>query len=177
MLEAKMCKLAIGHSSYQQPRDFPFAFCFAVVAALLHAYALFTEFARAAELTTLNSSTIPLLFLLIGLCLIANVAGLWLRKTTGILLSLGALAGVCAGYAVWYIYSRQILDLLLSKQFYASYPEAVPPHPFDLIGATWVNLVVLVMTVVLIIWEVTTLRGMLKTTPAMPDHHSSLRRP
>ncbi len=155
-------KRATNRFHYQQPRDFHVALWFAALLLLLHTYAQVAEFRKAAEFTALTSSTIPFLFLLIEIGLLANVVGLWLRKAAGILISITALLVVCGGYAAWYGYSRQILNALSSKSFYLSYPEAVPTHHFGLIGATLVNIIVLAMTGVLLVWELKTLRGMLK---------------
>ena len=143
----------------QQPRDFHFAFGFALLTVLLHTWALVAELTSAAESITLNSSSVPLLFLLAEFGLLLSVAGLWFRKTAGILISLAGLSICGVAHAIWYLQSQQILEILLSKPFYNSHPEAIPPHPFGLLGATWVNLVVLVMTGVLFIWGLKTLRG------------------
>jgi prolipoprotein diacylglyceryltransferase len=154
-----------GFVSDRQPGDFHFALGVALLAAVLNTYALALEFAEAGEFRTLNSPTIPYIFLVIELGLLVNVAGLWVRKTAGMLVSMAALVSVGVGYVVWYAYSRQILELLLSKSFYHSYPEALPPHPLGLIGASWLNLVVLVISVVLFIWELKTIRGMMAAKP------------
>lgn len=151
----------MGFASAHQPRDFHFALGVALLAVVLHTYAQAAEFAKASEFRTLNSPTIPYIFLLIEIGLLVNVVGLWVQKTAGMLVSMAALLGVGIGYVVWYVYSRQILELLLSKSFYNSYPEAVPPHPLGLIGASWLHLVVLVLSVVLFVWELKTLRSMM----------------
>lgn len=164
MSRAESHKRAAGRFD-QRPTDFHFAFGFAAAAALLHTYATAEHFKTLAEFKALTSPTTGLLFLLMEFGLLLNVAGLWLRRVNGMRISLAALSVTAAGYVAWYLYSRETLDLLLSKPFYHAHPEAVPPHPFGLMGATWVNLVVLVMTGVLFIWEVKTLRGMRRRTP------------
>jgi hypothetical protein len=153
-------KRSAGHSYCQRPKDFYLAFCFGVAAVLLHASALVADATQLAQFKTLVSHTVTYLLVLIGLGLLANVFGLGLRTAAGIKLSLGALLLSAVGYVLWYKHSRRMLDLLLSNPFYQSHPEAVPPHPFGLMGATWVNLVVLVMSGVLFVWELKTLRGM-----------------
>jgi hypothetical protein len=158
-----MCRIGLRQRAAerlqnQQPRDFYFAFGFALLAALLHTWALVAELTRAADANTLNSSIVPLLFLLIEFGLLLNVAGLWLHKAVGILISLAGLSICGAAHVIWYVQSQQILEILLSKSFYHSYPEAIAPHPLGLLGATWVNLVVLVMTCVLFIWELKSFR-------------------
>ncbi len=154
-----------GFVSAHQPGDFHVALGVAILAVVLHTYAQVSEFAKASELRTLNSPTIPYIFLIIEIGLLVNVVGLWVRKTAGMLVSMAALVGVGIGYVVWYAYSRQILELLFSKSFYHSYPEALPPHPLGLIGASWLNLVVLVISLVLFIWELKTIRGMVAAKP------------
>lgn len=165
MFGAGLRHRAVRRSRDLQPRDFYVAFCFALLAVLLHTWALVAEFTRSAQSDTLNSSTIPLLFLLMELGLLLNVVGLLFRKTASLLVSLVALSISGVGYVMWYLQSQQILEILLSKSFYHSYPEAIPPHPFGLLGATWINLVVLVLTGILFIWEVKTFRSMVKATP------------
>jgi hypothetical protein len=165
MFEAGLRQTSAGQSEDHRPRDFHFAFGFALLAVLLHTCALVVEFGRAAESVTLNSSTVPLLLLLMELGLLLNVAGLWLRKAAGMFVSLAGLSLAGIGYVIWYLQSRQILELLLSKSFPHSTPEAVPPHPFGLLGATWVNLVVLVMTGVLFVWVLKRLPGLAKAAP------------
>jgi hypothetical protein len=146
--------------SYDKPADFNFAFGVAVSAALIHSFALAAELYRAAESRSLISGSVTRLLLLIELCLLVNVAGLWARKATGMLASMVSLLVACAGYAGWYLYSRQVLLTLSSQPFYQLHPEGIPPHPVGLAGATWLNLLVLVITGVLLIWEAKTLRGM-----------------
>jgi hypothetical protein len=133
--------------------DVYFTAVFALLTLLLQTYALIAEATRASQAQVLVAPTIPYIFLIVELCLTVNVVALWRRKAAG-LVSLLALAGVGAGYLLWHVYSRQVLALLSSKSFYQLHPEAVPAPPLDLIGATWLNVIVLVMTGVLFTWEV-----------------------
>jgi hypothetical protein len=134
--------------------DFYFAFGFALLTLVLQTCALVAEVTRASQSKVLVVPTLPYIFLIIELCLAVNVVGLWLRKAAGLAMSLFALAGVGAGYFLWYVYSRQVLTLLSSKSFYQIHPEAISTYRLDLIGATWLNVIVLVMAGVLFIWEV-----------------------
>ena len=87
--------------------------------------------------------------MVIELGLLVNVVNLWLHKTACTLVSLIALSIVALAYTIWYVYSRQILELL-SKPFYQLHPEAAPQHLFGLIGATGLNVVVMVMSFILL---------------------------
>lgn len=157
-------------SYYRRPKDYNFTLAFAVLAALLHTYMLVAAFTTFSRSVTLASPGILLLFTIIELGLVANVVGLWLRRVAGVVVSLVALAGVGVGYALWYVYSREVLEFLLSKSFYHSHAEALAPHPFSLLGATWVNQAVLLMSCVLFIWTAKTLHSMTKASRACgPD--------
>lgn len=160
-LRQHLAKQSVVH----RPRDYQFAFGFALLAVLLHTYALIAEFGRVSGSVTLNASLVPLLLVLIESGLLLNVAGLWLRKAAGILLSSAGLVVSGVGYVIWYVQSRQILELVLSKSSRHSIPEAVPAHPFGLLGATWVNLVVLAMTGILFVWMLKRFFGLLKASP------------
>lgn len=152
--------------NYRYPKDYYFALTVAALAALLHTYVLFAELTAVRGSVTLASPSVLIFFMVIELGLAANVVGLWLRSAAGTLVSVVALLVVGAGHALWYVYSSQVLALLLSKPFYNSHPEAIPPHPFGLLGATWVNQAVLLMACVLLIWAAKTLRSMMKAAPA-----------
>ena len=151
---------------YRRPADYHFALAVAVLATLLHTYALAAELTAVKASVTLASSAVLLFFTVIEFGLVANVVGLWLRRTAGALVSLVALLCVGVGYALWYVYSRQVLGLLLTKSFYQSHPETIPPHPFSLLGATWVNQAVLLLAFVLLVWTMKTLRAMTKAARA-----------
>lgn len=151
-------------SYYRLPNDYNFTITLAALAALLHTYALVAEWTMLNRYGMLTSPNIFLLFTVIEFGLVANVVGLWLRRAAGVVVALVALASVGVGYAIWYVYSSQVLELLLSKPFYQSHAETIPPHPFGLLGATWVNQAVLLMSCVLFIWTARTLRFMLKAS-------------
>jgi hypothetical protein len=160
MMKERAAQSAPG-TVYDRPGDFNFALGVAVLALLVHTFALVGELYRVAESRSLISSSISRLFVLIELCLLINVAGLWVRKTAGLLVSMAALVGVCVSYANWYAYSRHAQAIFSLQPFYQLHPEAIPPHPLGLLGATWVNLIVLVISSVLLVWEAKTLRSKL----------------
>lgn len=151
---------------YRRPKDFYFTLGIAALAALLHTQALLAELTAVRAPMTLVSPAVLIFFAVIEVGLVANVFGLWLRSAAGAVASAAALLGVGAGYALWYLYSKQLLDLLLSKPFYQTHPEAVPPHPFGLLGATWVNQAVLLLACILLVWTAKTLRVMTKSAAA-----------
>jgi hypothetical protein len=151
---------------YRHPKDYYFTLTVAVLAALLNTYALAAELTAVGRPMTLVTPTLLIFYSLIELGLFANVVGLWLRNAAGTLVSVAALLGVGAGYVLWYFYSGRVLELMLSKAAYQAYPEAIPPHPFGLLGATWVNQAVLLLACVLLIWTAKSLRAMLKAAPA-----------
>jgi hypothetical protein len=160
MAEAKLHKRLAGHLSDQHAKEGYLIIGFAVLTVSLHFYLQVAEVKRTAGFNIVNSQTIPYIYMVITLGLLINVIGLSLRNAAGLWLSLMALTGVGVAYVVWYIYSRQILELLLAQPFYHSYPEAIPSHNFGLISATWLNLAVLVMSGILLICEIKTLRSM-----------------
>jgi hypothetical protein len=147
--------------SDQYSRDFYFAFGFAMLSASLHTYSLVVELSSVTEYKYLTSYTTTWVLLAIELGLLVNVVNLRLRKTAGTLVSIIALLIVTLAYAIWYLYSRQLLELL-SKPFYELHPEAAPQQMFGLIGATELNVVVMVMSFILLIWQIKALRGALR---------------
>jgi hypothetical protein len=52
-----------------------------------------------------------------------------------------------------------MLEFLTSKPFYRTHPEAVPHHLFCLVGAVWINFVVLLISGALTVRQVKRLRG------------------
>jgi hypothetical protein len=153
-MKAESYKCTAGHLTDSYSKDFCFAFALAVLATSLHSWALVAEFSMTADFTTLTSPTILYFYLLIELGLLVNLLGMWLRTPSGLRVSILAISIVGAGYAFWYAYSRQVLGSLLSEPFYQAHPEAVPSHPFGLLGATWLNLTVFLMSGALFFWGV-----------------------
>lgn len=151
-------------SDQRRLKDYNFTLAVAALAVLLHTFALAAEVRTLSRSLTLALPNFLLLFAFIECCLVANVVGLWLRRAAGVWVSLVALAGVVAGYALWYENSRRVLDLLLSKPFYQAHPETIPPHPFGLLGATWVNQAVLLLSCVLFVWTAKTLLFKMKAS-------------
>lgn len=159
MVEVRLRRSPVGRPHYQPLKRFHPALALALTALLLNTYAVAAEINRAYESVTYTSNTIHYLLLLIELGLLAAVAGLWLRKASSALLSLAGLSLVGIGYVIWYVYSVQMLVFLTSKPFYRSHPDALPPHLFYLVGGTWFNFVVLLISGALAVREVKRLRG------------------
>lgn len=158
-MNAGLYKRATGRRPGSLPADFYFALGLAIISVIANTYAQIAEFSRVSEFGTLTSSTIAYLYLVIETGLVVNLIGLYHRTATGLRVSIIALLSVVAGYAFWYIYSRQILESVLSNPAYQTHAEAVPDRIFGLMGATWLNLAVLIMSGVLLLWEMKTLRG------------------
>lgn len=157
MFEEGSVQRAPRLTRYQRPKDFHVAFCVAASALLLHSYGLAADFARAAQFEASASPAIPRILLAVELCLLVSVIGLCVRKVAGLVTSITALLVACASYALWYLDSQRILELLAANPFYGQHPEAIPAHPLGLIGSTWLNLVVLALIGALLAWEAKTL--------------------
>ncbi len=159
MAEASLRHSVAGRSNYQPVKRFHPTLFLALTALILNTYAISEEIARAYGAVTYTSNTVLSLLLLIELGLLASAAGLWRRKTSGAVISLTGLSFVGIGYAVWYVYSIQVLNFLTSKPFYQAHPEALPRHLFYLVDATWLNFAVLLISGILLIREAMRLRG------------------
>ena len=162
MIQARLNKTLTSPLRDPHSKDFYSAFGVAILVLLLHTYTLIVEFSRASEVEAFTSHTVSPLLLIIELCLLLCVAGLWTRKVAGLLISLLSLLGTGSGYVFWYLDSRQFLEKLSSHPFYHLPAEAIPSHPFGLIGATWISVIVLTLSSVLLIWEAKTLRSLSK---------------
>lgn len=159
MLGAGLRRNSAGRPHTQAVNRFHPALLLALTALLINTYSVATEINTAYEAVTYTAGTVQSLLLLIELGLLAGVTGAWLRRSPGAFISLAGLSLVGVGYTLWYAYSLQTLEYLTSKPFYRSYPEAMPPHLFYLVGAAWLNFVVLLVSGVLAVLEVKRLRA------------------
>ena len=125
---------------------------------ILHAYQLVIEWRIIEQTRPFLTHLFPArlqVFLLLSLLLTA--AGLAIGTRWALGCSILGLLGVLLGHIRWWHYSRRYLQLFAENPFYADHPEFIPPNSFGLIGATWWDIVLLVLFVTLLIWEVMTL--------------------
>jgi len=94
----------------------------------------------------------------IAIALIINAACLCFRRNIGLIVSLLALVWVGVEYGQWYSLSLKV------KAVTEDYSRLSTPHTAGLYGATGWNIVVLVVTVVLFIWEMKMLVGIIITS-------------
>jgi hypothetical protein len=79
MIKERSGEEATGRA-FEMPGDFNFAFGVAVLTMLLQTVALIAELFRFTDSRALISGTVPRLLVLIEICLLTNLIGLWLRK-------------------------------------------------------------------------------------------------
>jgi hypothetical protein len=143
--------------------DYRFALCVAALTALLSAlrvsfdlgynYGVFKSLEG-------NHSTCCVYFLgkflipiTIGFAVV--VIGLWLRRSTGFFLSMLALLWVGGFYVLWHLGTLSLLPRMEVRDF-SQLPNQ-GQHLFVLIDATWWDLAVLAIMVVLFVWHLKTL--------------------
>jgi hypothetical protein len=101
----------------------------------------------------------PSVFLLnvrLGAALLIAAAGLLYRRVIGLLISMLALTWVLKEYAWWYLDSlRRLKEMGVSDFAQLQVPDLT--YLGKLFGATWWNVIVLVISVALYIWVIKTL--------------------
>lgn len=136
-------------------KDFYCAAGAATLATALHTYWLFVDLTKPLEeLEILRSPFLPRLLLFMWLCLLVSTVALWTRRLGGLLISMIGLAAVLAGYLFWYINTSQFSKLMPVDSLYHEYPRTL-----GMLGASWWNVVVLVLASLLFIWEAKTFVG------------------
>jgi hypothetical protein len=109
-------------------------------------------FAQGGE--ALIDQTYMLMHLRIAVALLAAAISLWFRKTFAFCLSIFCAVWVLLEYWLWHLRSQRML-------LYAEvprWPEGTP-HAFELAGATAWNAAVLLLTLLLVLWQMKTLFG------------------
>lgn len=98
--------------------------------------------------------------LLVTLALVFSAVGLWARRVPGFLISLISL--VCLGtvYAMWYAATVTNMHLFGAKHF--SEMANQQQYLLPLLGATWGDIVVLAVALIVLIWHVAMLKRVLK---------------
>lgn len=86
---------------------------------------------------------------------IVTAVGLWLRRATGFLISLLALFWVGVVYILWHLSTLSAMREYEAQKF--SQMLGQEQHLLALLDATWWDLVVLAITLVLFTWQIKTL--------------------
>src|SRR5712664_3775475 len=127
-------------------RDLYFAIGAAVLTTAVHVSGEIVEQYRyfQSDLEILRSPTVPRLLLMISISLIVCTLGLCTRRLFGLIASMFGLWMAGAGYFVWFVYSRWLLQVLAGKSIYEN-QQSLPPQTLGLVGAKWWNIGVLIM--------------------------------
>jgi len=94
-------------------------------------------------------------FLLITFALFLSAAGLWSRRLLGLVLSLVSLLALIGVYLLWYRATLSIIEMYGAKTFSGLRDQQ--QHLLSLYQASWWDIVVLGIALLVIVWEVVTL--------------------
>ncbi len=108
------------------------------------------KFFQAGGEAMINQAFLLMHLRITGALLLAAIS-LWFRRTFAFYLSLFGAAWVLVEYASWYLWSRTVL----ANAEIANWPSGTP-HAFGLGGATAWNSAVLLLTIVLLLWQMKT---------------------
>lgn len=120
------------------------------------AKALKCQFSKGEIIQT--NTTFAYRLLRIALLLIVSAIGLASRKVIGICISALALAWTGIEYLFWYAWSSRILQ----EAGLSSFPVGTT-HMFGLEGARWWNIVVLIGTLALLLWEIIAISNIVRS--------------
>lgn len=112
-------------------------------------------------------------FLLVTLALVFSAVGIWSRRVLGFLLSLIALICVAGIYILWYLRTLSIMELFNVRNF--SSMQDQQQHLLPLYNATWWDLVVLGVALIVFVWQVAMLRRALKPTAIISENLSAAK--
>ena len=101
-------------------------------------------------------------FLLVIIALVCSSVGLWSRRVFGFLLSMIALMCLAGTYILWYLATLSTMEMYGAKDF--SQLQDQQQHLLPLHNATWWDIVVLGVALIVFIWQVAMLRRILKST-------------
>ena len=76
------------------------------------------------------------------------------RKRIGLVVSIVGLICVLLGHVEWYVFTKHTLPDLVGELLRAHRPDMIPPHPLGLIGAKWWDILILLSSAMLLLWEV-----------------------
>lgn len=134
-----------------------FGMVFVALAASAHIIELVIEsrhLERSAELELLTSSSFALLQIVFILSFVTFAIGLLIRSFPGLLISILGLVGVVLSYAYWSSHSSRWLFALKRDAFYAEHPDFLPPNFLGLVRATWWDVPILVISILILCWMV-----------------------
>jgi hypothetical protein len=102
----------------------------------------------------------------LGLCL--ATLGLWFRRTASFLLSSIALIWVVIVYILWYRGTLSVMGVAEVQKF-SQLPNQ-PQYLFPLIEATWWDIVVLCVTLLVLLWQAVILVRIPKSIGSNPEN-------
>lgn len=107
-------------------------------------------------------------FLVAILALVFSGIGLWTRKVFGFLLSLIALVCLAGIYFLWYRGTLWIMEMGGVKEF-SQMPDQ-QQYLLPLYNATWWDIVVLAVAMIVLVWQVVLLRRALKPVAIISEN-------
>ena len=99
--------------------------------------------------------------------LVLSAIGLWSRRLLGFLLSLIALAWLAEIYREWYVATLSIMQMGGVRDF--SQLQDQQQYLLPLNGATWWDIVVLGVALIVFIWQAVMLKRILKPRAVVPE--------
>ena len=140
---------------YSYAGGYHFALVAAALAAIVHLawfavwFIGFRERLSAAKIVIVDwDPSVSMMHVRIAVALIISVAGLFSRRAVGMFLSALALGWVGLEYAAWFSWTVRIK----SNAGIETLPSSIP-HASNLYGASPWNIVVLVLTIAVFLWE------------------------
>lgn len=110
-------------------------------------------------------------FLGVTLALGLSAIGLWLRRVLGFLLSLIALTFLGTVYVAWYLGTLSSMEMFGVRDFSQNPEQAQYLLPLQ--GATWWDIVVLGVALLVFIWQAVMLRHILKPTKMVSENQTA----
>jgi hypothetical protein len=107
-------------------------------------------------------------FLVVTFALVVSAVGLWSRRSIGFLLSLIALMCLAGIYILWYRATLSIMQMFGARDF-SDMPDQ-QQYLFTLDSATWWDIVVLGVALIVFIWQVVMLKRVLKPSPKISEN-------
>ena len=105
--------------------------------------------------------------MLVTLALVFSAVGLWSRRVLGFLLSSIALMCLAGIYTLWYRATLSQMRLFEARDF-SEMPDQ-QQHLLILLGATWWDIMVLAVALLIFLWQAVMLRRVLKSLIVVAD--------